>query len=167
MRLTLPEFPFKPPKRRLSMPVSLVSDAVKGFHQPLEPLTCTDPHLRTTRRTVFQPAAWQMTRHGQYTEHGPFVASSTLAARTRSRASGPYSDYVVEIYEGRTDCRNPASFAVALYCGIGSSSLNALVNAFDRLHIVRAWNSSCTGCNAECIVTRSCAAHQTPIVIPR
>ena len=23
------------------------------------------------------------------------------------------------------------------------------------------------GCNAECIVTRSCAAHQTPILIPR
>ena len=40
-------------------------------------------------------------------------------------------------YESRTDSRNPASFAVALYCGIGSRSLNALVNAFDRLHSVR------------------------------
>ena len=48
-------------------------------------------------------------------------------------------------YCGRTDCRNPASFAMALYCGIGSSSLNALVNAFERLHKVRAWNASCTG----------------------
>ena len=56
-----------------------------------------------------------MKRHGLYPEHGPFAVSSTLAARTRSGASGPYSDYAVEIYEGRTDCRKPASFAVALY----------------------------------------------------
>jgi hypothetical protein len=34
---------------------------------------------------------------------------------------------------------------VALYCGIGSSSLNALVKAFDRLHMVRARNYSCMG----------------------
>ena len=52
---------------------------------------------------------------------------------------------LLESYEGWTDCRNPASFAVALYCGIGSNSLNALVKAFDRLHIVLGWNSSCTG----------------------
>ena len=39
----------------------------------------------------------------------------------------------------------PASFAVALNCGIGSSSLNAEVNAFDRLQIVRALNSSYCG----------------------
>jgi hypothetical protein len=50
---------------------------------------------------------------------------------------------------------SPPGFAVALYWGIGSNSLNALVNAFDRLHMVRGWNSSFTGCNAECIVTRS------------
>jgi hypothetical protein len=31
---------------------------------------------------------------------------------------------------------------VALYCGIGSSSLNALVNAFDRLHMVLLMNGS-------------------------
>jgi len=31
-------------------------------------------------------------------------------------------------YEGRTDCRTPASFAVALSWGIGSISLNALVD---------------------------------------
>jgi hypothetical protein len=40
-------------------------------------------------------------------------------------------------YVGRTEFRNPANLAVALYCGIGSNSLNALVNAFDRLHMVR------------------------------
>ncbi len=50
--------------------------------------------------------------------------------------------YRVESYEGCIDCKKPASFAVALYCGIGSSSLNALVNALDRLHIVRGWNST-------------------------
>jgi hypothetical protein len=38
--------------------------------------------------------------------------------------------------------KNFPSFAVARNCGIGSSSLNADVNAFDRLHIVRCWNSS-------------------------
>lgn len=37
------------------------------------------------------------------------------------------------------------SFAVALNCGIGSSSLSAEVNAFDRLHIVRGWNSAYFG----------------------
>ena len=58
---------------------------------------------------------------------------------------GPYADISGGHYEGRTDCRKPASFAVALYCGIGSSSLNALVKAFERLHMVRGWNSSCTG----------------------
>jgi len=58
---------------------------------------------------------------------------------------GPYAEFLLESYERRTDCRKPASFAVALYCGIGSSSLNALVKAFDKLHMVRGWNSSCTG----------------------
>src|SRR5258708_35588567 len=38
-------------------------------------------------------------------------------------------------------CKKPASLAVALNCGIGSSSLKALVNALERLHMVRAWNS--------------------------
>jgi hypothetical protein len=37
--------------------------------------------------------------------------------------------------------RNPPSLAVALNCGTGSRFLKALVNAFDRLHIVRGENS--------------------------
>ena len=41
--------------------------------------------------------------------------------------------------------RNSPNFAVALNCGIGSSSLNADVNAFDRLQIVRDVNSSYFG----------------------
>jgi hypothetical protein len=41
--------------------------------------------------------------------------------------------------------RKLPSFAVALNCGIGSSSLKADVNAFDRLHTVRALNSSIDG----------------------
>jgi hypothetical protein len=36
-------------------------------------------------------------------------------------------------------------FAVARSCGTGSSSLNADVNAFDRLHMVQDSNSSCCG----------------------
>ena len=46
-------------------------------------------------------------------------------------------------------------FAVALNCGMGSSSLNADVNAFERLQMVRVRNSSYVGSNAVCIVTRS------------
>ena len=41
--------------------------------------------------------------------------------------------------------RKPASLAVARNCGIGSSCLNADVKAFDKLHNVRGWNSSCCG----------------------
>jgi hypothetical protein len=58
---------------------------------------------------------------------------------------GPYAEFLLESYEGRAACKKPASLAVALYCGMGSNSLNALVKAFDRLHMVLAWNSSCTG----------------------
>jgi len=48
---------------------------------------------------------------------------------------------------GQNDCenrvsKNSPSFAVALNCGMGSNSLNAEVNAFDRLQIVRGRNSS-------------------------
>jgi len=50
-----------------------------------------------------------MKRQRLYPERGPFASSSTLATRTRGRASEPYSDYAVEIYEGRTACRNPAA----------------------------------------------------------
>jgi hypothetical protein len=38
--------------------------------------------------------------------------------------------------------RNSPSLAVALNCGMGSSSLNADVKAFERLQIVRGRNSS-------------------------
>jgi hypothetical protein len=41
--------------------------------------------------------------------------------------------------------RKGASLAVARYCGTGSSAFSADVNAFDRLHIVRGANSSCSG----------------------
>ena len=41
----------------------------------------------------------------------------------------------------RTPCRKPDSLAVALNWGIGSSSLNADVKAFVRLHNVRGSNS--------------------------
>src|SRR5206468_8524440 len=41
--------------------------------------------------------------------------------------------------------RNGASFAVALNCGIGSSSLNADVKEFSKLHNVLGANSSIVG----------------------
>ena len=59
--------------------------------------------------------------------------------------SGPYFGISRQHHLGRTDCRKPANFPVALYLGIGSSYLKALVNALERLPMVRAWNSSCTG----------------------
>lgn len=40
---------------------------------------------------------------------------------------------------------NAPNFAVVLNCGIGSSSLNAEVKAFERLHIVRDANSGYGG----------------------
>jgi len=43
-----------------------------------------------------------------------------------------------------------------LYCGIGSSSLNALVNAFERPHMVRGWN---------CSVHRFCRLEPVPVSI--
>src|SRR5713101_8248775 len=51
---------------------------------------------------------------------------------------------------GQNDCekrasRNSPSLAVALNCGMGSSSLNAEVNAFERLQIVRGRKSSYFG----------------------
>ena len=41
-----------------------------------------------------------------------------------------------------TSCRPLYAFAVALNCGMASSSLKADVKAFDRLRIVRDGNSS-------------------------
>jgi Zinc-binding dehydrogenase len=74
--------------------------------------------------------------------------------------------------QDQNDCekrrsRNSPSLAVALNWGIGSSSWKAEVKALERLQIVRDRNSLYFGSNAVCIVTRSCAAHQTPIPIPR
>ena len=63
----------------------------------------------------------------------------------------------VQLEEVDVSSRKGPSFAAALNCGIGSRLLNALVNALDRLHIVRGANSSngglkycsCTRC-AKC-----------------
>jgi hypothetical protein len=53
--------------------------------------------------------------------------------------NGPNLDYA------GSWARKPPSLAVALNCGTGSSFLNALVNAFDKLHIVRGENSGYSG----------------------
>src|SRR6266851_1176099 len=53
--------------------------------------------------------------------------------------------------------RNSPSSAVALNCGIGSSSLNADVNALERLQIVRGRNSSYFGSKyRSCTVRARC-----------
>jgi hypothetical protein len=48
-------------------------------------------------------------------------------------------------HSARVASRNRPSLAVARNCGMGSSSLNADVKAFDRLHMVRDSNSGCCG----------------------
>jgi hypothetical protein len=53
--------------------------------------------------------------------------------------SGPDLDYAGSC------ARKPPSLAVALNCGTGSSFLNALVKAFDKLHIILAENSGYYG----------------------
>jgi hypothetical protein len=53
--------------------------------------------------------------------------------------NGPNFDYAGNWF------RNSPSLAVALNCGIGSSFLKALVNALDKLPIVRPENSSYYG----------------------
>ena len=63
------------------------------------------------------------------------IVGESDVGRRRFRARYQWPMYI------RTDCRKPASFAVALNWGIGSSSLNADVKAFDRLHNLRGSNS--------------------------
>src|SRR5258708_32724632 len=62
--------------------------------------------------------------------------------------------YEVQLGEAEVTSRKGPSFAVALNCGIGSRLLKALVNALDRLHIVRGANCSNGGwrycCGTHC-----------------
>ena len=72
------------------------------------------------------------------------VVFRTNAARQRkvNRLGGacPGPTLLQNNWENRAS-RNSPNFSVALNCGIGSSSLNAEVNAFDKLQIVRGLNS--------------------------
>jgi hypothetical protein len=56
-----------------------------------------------------------------------------------STQNGPNLDYAGNC------AREPPSLAVAVNCGMGSSFLKALVNAFERLHMVLAENSGYCG----------------------
>ena len=60
----------------------------------------------------------------------------------RPLRGGAFWDYAKTL--GRSS-KKGASFAVALNCGIGSSSLNAEVKAFAKLHRVQGANSSYCG----------------------
>jgi hypothetical protein len=72
--------------------------------------------------------------------------SQPLIALARTRRSGVMATQNGPNLDYAGNCtRKAPSFAVALNCGTGSSFLNALVNAFDRLHIVRAANSGYCG----------------------
>ena len=72
-----------------------------------------------------------LARAKRYTIHQPILGLDNeykVRAPIRTLARAPYKD---------------PSFAVPLNCGIGSRSLNADVEAFDKLYIVRARKSSC------------------------
>jgi hypothetical protein len=100
-------------------------------------------------RTYPEMALWEA-HAGERDEVGKQPES-----RRPSRFSCDYTASHDQLEETAARSRKDASFAAALNCGIGSSSLNALVNAFERLHVVRGANSSRYGFNAECIVTQS------------
>jgi hypothetical protein len=68
----------------------------------------------------------------------PFSALFPISYAQVSKSSARFREAVAS-------SRNEASFAVALNCGIGSSSLNALVNALERLQVVLGANSSTRG----------------------
>src|SRR5258708_15299084 len=60
--------------------------------------------------------------------------------------------------------RNSRSLAVALNCGTGSSSLNADVNALERLQIVRGRNSSYFGSKyRSCTVRTRCLGFESAL----
>src|SRR5580658_4556950 len=61
--------------------------------------------------------------------------------RRRDRLSQWETYFCHDAHTTKRPSRNGPSFAVARNCGIGSSSFNADVNAFERLHIVRGENS--------------------------
>jgi hypothetical protein len=98
-------------------------------------------------RIVSQPETDPKTDYG----NSAGVRSGGLQARLDAervikRIGGPVGTAMLpqKACEKRAS-RNSPSFAVALKCGMGSSSLNAEVNAFDRLQIVRGLNSSYRG----------------------
>ena len=80
--------------------------------------------------------------HGIETKLGCEV--STLRYTNERAAAGRNCRLRQNHCENRAS-KNSPSLAVALNWGMGSSSLNADVNAFERLQIVRARNSSYAG----------------------
>jgi hypothetical protein len=63
--------------------------------------------------------------------HGSSLSAHELPVHESHRVNGGRLD------QADRRVRNSPSLAVALNCGMGSSFSNALVNAFDKLHIVR------------------------------
>src|SRR5579864_1537451 len=74
----------------------------------------------------------------------PTLQRNGPGVRVRSRQLG-WTCGACRDHPALAASRNRPSFAVARNCGMGSSSLNADVNAFDRLHMVLDSNSSCWG----------------------
>jgi len=75
----------------------------------------------------------------------PGELSKSVGERTRVRACSRRPSWCRPDQATPAASRKRPSFAVARNYGIGSSSLKAAVNAFERLHIVQELNSSCCG----------------------
>jgi len=68
-----------------------------------------------------------------------FSSFASVALLTPEKRSHPRHVFTASSYNDSENrgSRNSANFAVALNCGIGSSSLKTHLNTLDKLHIVR------------------------------
>jgi hypothetical protein len=91
------------------------------------------PDLAVQKRASgkFPNGSGSPNRCSYWNKPDPFSVVATM--------NGPNLDYA------GSWARNSPNLAVALNCGTGSSFLKALVNAFDKLHIVLCENSGYSG----------------------
>jgi hypothetical protein len=138
---------------------SLGSCTSKGQCRPVNSVAVSLQTVATRdipwrRISVTNPASLWLVGHPE-TDDG--LLGNQLSGAVSASAQRPTAKRVIngsavrpEPPLGQNDCekrasRNSPSLAVALNCGMGSSSLRAEVKALERLQIVRGWNSSYLG----------------------
>jgi len=102
--------------------------------------------MPTTSRVVGHPETDHKRTMGTQRRKERRPPSMTASRESNKRIGGPPGTAMLfqKACENRAS-RNSPSLAVALNCGMGSSSLNADVNGLERLQIVRKRNSSYFG----------------------